>query len=121
MGQAKLARAAGTSPDGTCENGIKAAIVSCGFSFREWYDECAISRWNPTAPIVCCVNRWQHWVTVLAGTGKRVLYFDPAPEEYLRRENNIVSVSRTKFLKRWGAAKTVRGSAPAYYAIEVLP
>ena len=125
VGQTRLA-ALGTTPDGTDEEGIKAQVLSAGRQYMVIDERSAEAAWSSLAdycaPVLCCINRWTHWVCVIGVCGERVTYFDPAREEYLIRENHIVTVSRGKFMKRWYAARRARDSVEqgGFYAIAVI-
>jgi len=122
VGQANLAKAAGTSPDGTDEEGVKAALNWAKMPWAEIREYSPDVAWSMliNVPVVCCVDRWTHWVTVLGTARGRVLYFDPAKEDHLIPELNIVTLSRGKFMKRWEAARRVRGPlGEKYYGLQV--
>lgn len=62
------------------------------------------------APVIVCVDDWEHWVTVIGALGERFLVADPADNEL------VVSLSTAQFLKRW--LKSGKRKAP-YYGISV--
>jgi ABC-type bacteriocin/lantibiotic exporter with double-glycine peptidase domain len=121
-GQGALACAAGTSSEGTDELGIQAALNWAQVGWAVIKENRPTAAWAQlmNVPVICCINRWEHWVTVLGVAQNRVLYFDPAKEDHLMAELNVVTLSRRKFMKRWEAARRVRGTGARFYGIQVL-
>jgi hypothetical protein len=114
IGQRKLAEAAGTTADqGTGEEGIKAALLSAGRFPDVVEEDSELEAWDLLTfhlvsgrPVVCCVDRFEHWVTVIGMLGSdRLLFFDPAKYDYNLSKNGVNPMSRKKFIKRWKAAR----------------
>ena len=127
--QDKLAELAGTTPDGTDDEGLKRAVVALGFgvdeiscveprvAFARLYGSLLVGR-----PVVLCVDRWSHWVTAIGVCGTRVLLAEPGRYPYSLRENGLQVLNKDRLCKRWRAAHRVTGAGgPRYYGLAVGP
>lgn len=121
-GQETLARLAQTTPDGTDEQGIIGAATALGFhpsevhtgsrkEARDWLLTTA-----SVAPLILCVDQWEHWVCVAGQCGDRVTVFDPSVEIWNTKTRGVWPVSVSTLLKRWRAAGTKKG----YYGIAIV-
>lgn len=123
-GQAKLARMIGSTEDGSDEHDLIETITKLGFR----HDECAakrantarswLLRWAAVAPILLCVDHWEHWVCVAGQCGDRLLVFDPARSKLTMPYNGVLPIAPKTIIKRWRAAR--RLGIP-YYGLTVLP
>lgn len=105
--------------EGTDEHGIMRALITYGCGVDEHADDDARAAlaWVHSSllagrPVLLCVDRWEHWVTIIGVSARQVTLYDPA------RETGGTFVLRDKDLRsRWEAAKQVRGRAPRFYGI----
>lgn len=114
-----------TAELGTDEDGLKRGLLhyGCGVDELAGDDPRAAHVWLLESiaagrPALLCIDRWQHWVTVVGGCGPQIVIYDPA------RETGGTLVLRFKDLRRrWEAARRVRRAAGApgvrFYAIGV--
>ena len=127
--QDKLAELAGTTTDGTDDEGLKRAVVALGFgvdeisctsqgqAFGRLYGALLVGR-----PVVLCVDRWSHWVTAIGCIGTRVLLAEPGRYPYSVRENGLYVLDKDRLCKRWRAAHRVTGAGgPKYYGLALGP
>lgn len=111
-----------TISDGTDEHAIVRALVAygCGVDEHAGDDARAALAWvreslEADRPVLLCVDRWEHWVTVI-GAQRQFVIYDSGPE------HGGTFVLRDKDLRRrWEAAKRVRGRAPRFYGLAVGP
>ncbi len=123
--QTNFAKAAGTDDNGTDEDGIRRGLLAHGFipevmssnimlAARNWM----ITRLRQGQPVIICINRWEHWTTVIGLVGLRFIMFDPARYKY-RIDSGVTVYDWATLSRRWFANKKVRGSHGAYYGIAV--
>lgn len=125
--QDRIAAIAGTTEaEGTDEHGLQRAVLWAGLTLDEgqFDSELAAHGWVWSSltmgrPVLLCVDRWGHWITAIGVLGKRVVLFDPARYAHNKARNGVFTLPRAKFLKRWAAAKRVRGKGPVYYGLAV--
>ena len=125
--QNALAKLAGTSEgDGTDEEGIKRAAIAQGCTVDEIAVEGATTAWTHLGysllvgrPVVACIDRWTHWVTVIGLCGKTVIIAEPARTALTLGQNGILVMGRDRFLHRWRAGRRVAKDLPQYYGIAV--
>lgn len=128
VGQQAVAKLAGTTEEGTDEEGIKRALLARGFvpdvlsvstqlAARNWLNV----RLKLGYPVIIALGRqrWEHWTVLVGMLGTRYVLFDPARFEY-RVNTGITVYSWASLCRLWYASKRVRGNEPAYYAIAVL-
>lgn len=112
-GLAGLARVAGTTLDGTDEEGLLRAALSlrCGVDVFAGAVELEARAWlmeslRAGRPVVLCLDRWDHWVTAIGACGADVVIYDPA------RATGGASVLRWRSLRRrWLAPRRARKDA----------
>jgi ABC-type bacteriocin/lantibiotic exporter with double-glycine peptidase domain len=117
----------GTTDDGSDEHDVLRALLAYGCAVDEFKSDSARDsfKWvldsvQHGRPVLLCVDRWDHWVTVIGGAGRQVTIYDPA------RETGGTFVLRFKDLRpRWEASRKVRkrGGAPRvkFYGIALDP
>ena len=123
--QDRIATIAGTTEaDGTDENGILRTALWAGLAPDQGRFDAGLAAhgwvWSSLTmgrPVLLCVDRWQHWVTAVGVLGQRVVLFDPARYPHNKARNGVFTLPRAKLLKRWAAARSVRGKGPVYYGI----
>lgn len=127
VSERNLIKACGTIPsgpdDGTTEVGIKAGIVEYGFTYSDYEAHSQKSAWDwmehqliiTKAPVICCVNQWSHWVTVIGKAAERIVLIDPSNAMINKKENGIQIMSKKDFLKKWNCK-----ADKAYYGCAVL-
>lgn len=92
---------------------------SCGVDEHAGNDHRAAVEWVRESlaadrPVLLCVDRWEHWVTLIGATRRTFTLYDPA------RDTGGAFVLRDKHLRsRWEAAKRVRGREGRFYGIAV--
>jgi ABC-type bacteriocin/lantibiotic exporter with double-glycine peptidase domain len=127
VGLRGLRELVGTTDDGSDEHDLIRALLAygagvdehrgrCAFAAREWLAESTAAG----RPVLLCVDRWQHWVTLIGAVGAQLVIYDPA------RETGGVSVLRWKQLaQRWEAARRAARAAGSpgvrFYGIAVGP
>lgn len=127
--QDRLAALAGTTPDGTDDEGLKRATLAMGLGFDEITERDAAKAFARVygallmgRPVVLCVDRWSHWVTLVGICGARVILAEPGRYAYSTRENGTFVLSRDRLLKRWRAAHRVTGKGgPRFYGLAIGP
>lgn len=125
--RALLQACAANEDDGTPEDEIVRALLSLKFEVDVFESDvpAEAGRWVATSlaagrPILVCVDRWSHWVTLIGVCGRRVLGFDPAGWSGWRAPADGFFVLRPADLRRrWEAAKRVRGRARRFYGIAI--
>lgn len=65
-------------------------------------------------PVLLCVDRWSHWVTVIGLVGSDLVIVDPA-----RETGGTFVVGFKALARRWEAARRVRRRAARFYGIGV--
>ncbi len=122
-----IADLAGTTTDGTDEHGLQRAILALGFGFDMVEESSPASAWQRLMyhllvgrPVVLCVDRWGHWITVVGACGWRLLAVDPARYPFVIRENGILVLEKDRLMKRWRAARRVAGkNGPRYFGMAI--
>jgi len=122
----KVAELAGTTPDGTDEEGLMAALDEFGYEYEEF---CTDTReearaWLQTAadrPLIISVDQWGHWVCVGGVCADRVILFDSGWDKWNMAENGCHALLPETVARRWRAGKKVAGKECRFYGIAVLP
>lgn len=101
-----LVRWAGSTEEkGTPAVGIKRALEKLKVPFTEYRSSNRMKAWRwarlQTQPAILCFDNDEHWVLLCAGTGRRVLVFDP--------EAGLRVYSRKDFMGRWVTGRNVYG------------
>lgn len=126
--QDRIAELAGTSTDGTDEDGIKRAAIALGYGADELAEDEPNKAWARLygsllvgRPVVLCVDRWSHWVTAVGICGDRILVVEPGRYAYTARENGVLVLNKDRLLRRWRAGRTRHKGQdhPRYYGIAV--
>jgi len=129
VGQHKLVRIianGGDSFDGANEQDVLQALGRIGCTVevfeghsrqeaRKW-----LLRWAPRAPLMLCVDSWEHWVTVAGACGKKLWLFDPDPGPWNTAQNGAWPLMPKTILKRWKAARRLRKEGGLYYGIAIV-
>lgn len=103
----------GTTDDGSDEHDIIRALLAygCGVDEHRGTSALAAREWLTVSitagrPVLLCVDRWQHWVTVTGALGAQFNLYDPA------RENGGAFVLTWKQLaRRWEVARRAARAA----------
>lgn len=115
----------GTTGEGSDEDDLIRALLAyrCGVDVHAGDVPRAAEAWlleslGAGRPVLICVDRWDHWITVLGRVGRQFVIYDPGIE------TGGAFVLRFKDLRpRWEAARRVRraGGAPRvrFYGIAV--
>src|SRR5690349_7646433 len=108
VSQERIAELAGTSTEGTDEDGLKRAVLALGFGFDEIATSDRTRAYSLLTgslmlgrPVILCVDRWLHWVTAIGLVGTTVLVAEPARYPYVLRENGILVMAKDRVLARW--------------------
>jgi ABC-type bacteriocin/lantibiotic exporter with double-glycine peptidase domain len=121
VSQAGLRALCGTTEeDGTDEQCILRALLAYECEPDEWSGDVAreAEQWlgdslRAGRPTILCVDRWEHWVTVIGTVGRQIVLFDPA------RGAGASVLRWPDFRRRWEAGKRDRGRSPRFYGIAV--
>lgn len=102
-----------TTPDGTDEHGIIAALRSLGFdgtafsgNFDDAFSELE-SELSEGYPVILCTWDMQHWVTAMGklgrdpGNGTRIVIFDPSRSKTNKAENGVKVLTKKQLRKSW--------------------
>lgn len=107
--------------EGTDEQGVLRALLAYGYAPDEWSGDVArdAERWLLASliagrPVVLCVDRWEHWVTLIGAVGRQVVLYDPA-----RGVERLRVLRWSDLRKRWEAARRDRGRSPRFYGVGV--
>jgi len=126
VGQGRLARILGTEKDGTDENDLIRGLDRLGCQWHEldttnkgearaW-----LLRFAPVAPILLCVDSFDHWVTVAGCCGPRLWLLDSSAEPWNRSGLGRGALLPKSILKRWRASRRSAGRAGNYYGVALL-
>ncbi len=123
-----IRRVAGTTIEGTDEEGMKKAIEHYKLRHRKFEKhtmpeaikglKAELHRGNP---MLLAVDKQDHWVSVIGLMGKKILVFDPA--NWLGRKKKLRGLRVYKiseFMARW-AYYDSSDDLTYYYGITVLP
>lgn len=127
VSQKRIADLAGTTENGTTQYGLMAAIEALGFRYEEMrYNESNTAGLNIEiceAPVLACVENWEHWVTISTINTSRFIYIDPARTKANLAEHLVHIVTWQTLERRWRAAAKVQTDPTdcTYYGIVVLP
>lgn len=121
IGLRPLRELTGCEPNGSDEDDILRALLAlgCPADVHEGDDQRQAKVWLLSSlahgrPVLLCVDRWDHWITVIGTCADQAVIYDPA------RETGGTYVLRWKALRaRWEAARQVRGRAARYYGVAV--
>ncbi len=125
--EAMVRRWAGTTTDGTDEEGLKKAITHYKlrhkelktYSVREAIDLLK-KNLRKGVPVVLCVDKEGHWITAVGMLGKKIIVFDPEPSwtGYRPKYSGLKLYLPTDLAHRWAAPED---DSYIYYGIAVLP
>jgi ABC-type bacteriocin/lantibiotic exporter with double-glycine peptidase domain len=93
---------------GTQEHGIKQALERLGFNYEEvneGKEGVAVQSITDAVlggfPVVLCVSRGQHWISLIGMVGKNFVTFDSIDTKTNRSENGVHVYSKKQLLRRW--------------------
>ena len=118
----KLRGLAGTSEQGTDEEGLKRAARALGYRVIEHWGSSRTESFDwlhgalrAGKPVVLCVDAWEHWVVAFGNLGDRICIYDSARWDSVRNEDGVFVLDRAKLQWRWwNARKSVEGKRRAY-------
>lgn len=126
LGQDKLARLCDTDENGTDEHGLINAVHNLGLTpvegtprgeaeARLW-----LLKFAPVAPVILCVDNYDHWVVVAGQCGPRLWLFDSTREPW-----NAANLGRQCLLpktitRRWKASRRATDDGASYYGLAIL-
>ena len=121
-----IRRVAGTTEEGTDEDGLKRAIEHYRLRHRKFEKtniheavkglKSELRRGNA---MLLAVDKQDHWVSVIGILGKKILVFDPANWEGRKKKLRGLRMYKiSEFLPRWGYPDD---DGFTYYGITVLP
>lgn len=104
----KIAKFTNTTLQGTSEEGIKNALKNLGFKIKELSghgDYKSLLRkinlsLKKNKPIILCVDKYAHWVTVIGTFGDKYIIFDSSYEKKNKAVNGVHILDESEFLKR---------------------
>jgi len=126
IGQGRLAGLLGTGLEGTDEQQMTDALdaLGCQWDVLETNRKADARAWlvdrSPIAPLIMCVDAWQHWVCVAGVCGPRMWLLDPAREEWNKAGQGRWALLPKTILKRWKAPRRDVHEGGLYYGIAVL-
>jgi ABC-type bacteriocin/lantibiotic exporter with double-glycine peptidase domain len=126
LGQDRLAKLCGTDEDGTDEHGLISAITELGFGFEELCirdkneARSALLRFAPVAPIILCVDDYDHWVVVAGQCGRRLWLFDSTREPWNAHNLGRQCLLPKTITRRWKASKRATEDGASYYGLAIL-
>ena len=126
MGQGRIAKALGTDENGTDEAKLLTGLDTLGARWdvletnrkadaRAW-----LVKFAPVAPIVMCVDSWEHWVCVAGVCGPRVWLLDPARENWNKAGLGRWPLLPKTILRRWKAPRCDVKYGGLYYGVAIL-
>lgn len=127
VGQKTVAEAIGVTTEGADEDDILHAIWSFGYSVDIFEGDCKtqarawLYRMAPMAPVILCVDRWSHWVTLTGVCGDRFVLIDPERSPRNARENGVWIATARGLLRRWKTIRADREHGGLFYGITILP
>lgn len=70
--------------------------------------------------VILCIDRWSHWVLAIGSCDDRVIVFDPYPSKKNKRENGILTMSKSELMRRWyNGCKWVGNNDKRLYALSL--
>lgn len=120
--QARIARLAGTTEEGTDEHEMINAIDSLGYvpSELETSDRSEALRWLTSlsllVPLILAVSRWNHWVVVAGRCGEKSIVVDSESSQTML----VTHVRDKRLMARWRAARAQRTEGGLYYGLAIL-
>ena len=126
IGQGRLSNLVNTCEDGTDETGMISGLDRLGCQWheietdrkadaREW-----LIKFAPVAPILLCVDSWEHWVCVAGVCGPRVWLLDPARENWNKAGLGRWPLLPKTILRRWKAPRCDVKYGGLYYGVAIL-
>lgn len=84
---------------------------------RKWLLE-----WAPVAPLILCVDRWEHWVCIAGQCGDRLWLFDPERTRLNQNRNGAWPLLPKRILHRWRIGRGEGGDRRLlYFGLLLLP
>ena len=126
VGQGRLAKILDTAQDGTDELDLLNGLDRLGAQHHELSTDrradarAWLLRFAPVAPILLCVDSFDHWVVVAGMCGPRLWLLDSSSEAWNRAGLGRWALLPKTILKRWRAARRVAGGSGRYYGIALL-
>ena len=125
MGQERIAKILGTDADGTDETDLIQGLDSMGCQWheidtddqqkaRDW-----LIKFSPVAPLLLCVDSFDHWVTVAGCCGPCLWLLDSTRERWNTTRLGRWAVTPETVLDRWGMARR-QYDGGAYYGVALL-
>lgn len=126
--EAGVRRWAGTTPEGTDEEGLKKAIVHYNFRHKEFQTpsvreamDWLKSNLRKGYPVLLCVDKESHWIAVVGVLGKKITIFDPA-----KKKNGRLRYSGLRYLLPMELAERMYhidddDGSVQYYGMSILP
>ena len=106
---------AGTTNEGTDHNDILRALRHYSQRGKEYETKFHSHAWkwlrrriSAGRPVILCVDRWDHWVTVVGNVGSKILLFDPNSKS---KYSGLRPYSQDSLLSRWNYKNTFYGIA----------
>ena len=74
----------------------------------------------PTAPVLLCVDDFEHWVCVAGQCGNRLWLLDSTNESWNQAGLGRWALLPKTVLRRWRAARRLHSEGGRYYGIAIL-
>jgi ABC-type bacteriocin/lantibiotic exporter with double-glycine peptidase domain len=141
VSEAAIRKWAGTTREGTDEVGLQRAMSHYGFRAREFQTTSVreATAWlkdnlRKGNPVLLATDKWDHWISVVGILGKKLLLFDPEPQQKGKRRkySGVQVYSMNDLVSRWGFVNskgfedsdevfTPPDGLVYYYGMTVLP
>jgi ABC-type bacteriocin/lantibiotic exporter with double-glycine peptidase domain len=104
----KIAKFSNTTLEGTTEQGIKNALRNLDFKIKEltgsgdyglFLRKVDLSL-KKNRPIILCVDKYAHWVTIIGKIGEKYIVFDSSYEKKNKKLNGVHILSDEELIKR---------------------
>lgn len=126
LSQRKIAGVLGTDDFGTDSQDLIGGLDNLGAPWTE-IETCNrnearrwLLRWAPVAPLLLCVDSWEHWICIAGSCADRLWLIDSSPEHWNARALGRWPLTPERLLKRWRAARRCAADGGLYYGLAVL-
>lgn len=125
IAERRIRAVAGTTENGTDEDGVLAAVRYFGFKAIEYSTNSGTEAWSwlcgtlsQGKPVILCTEAWEHWTVAVGMLGNRAIIIDSSNFKKNKSENGVHVWSRPWLMKKWkNGRKSVEGNR--FYAIAV--
>lgn len=123
----KVAKACGTTKNGTDEIQMLRGIKKLGYRVENFFDSQRVNALDfircrievDRVPIILAVDNHSHYLTLVGHIGNTYLIADPAAHPHIMLENGVLNLSERELMNRWGGCKGHKACADKYTGIVV--